>query len=717
MSAMPKLDPAIEKKIDKLMDSMTLEEKIGQMTQIHGGYPDHDEKARQGKIGSLLALRDPQRFNQLQKYAVESSRLKIPMLLGDDVIHGYRTIFPIPLAESCSWNPDLIENEASIAAKEASAYGIRWSFSPMVDIARDPRWGRIAEGSGEDPYLGSILAAAKVRGFQGNDLTNPEKVAACVKHFVGYGAAEGGRDYNTTEISVDSLWNVYLPPFKAAVEEGAATIMSAFNDLNGFPASGNSYTLTRILRDTWNFQGFVVSDWASIQQMVDHGFAEDDAESAYKALESGVDMDMACNVFPMHLPAAVKGGHVNIEHVDKAVRRILRVKYQLGLFEHPYAPEDRIPTSVMTPEHVQAARQAGRESIVLLKNQGSLLPLAKELGTLAVIGPLADNKPACLGCWIAEGKADEAVTVLEGIKAQVSKRTKVLYAQGCETNSQDETGFAAAVTLASQADAVVLVVGETSDMSGEAHSRAFLDLPGNQQKLVEAIQATGKPLVVVLMNGRPLAIPWIAEHVPAVVEAWQLGSQHGHAVADVLFGAFNPCGRLTTSFPRAVGQVPVHYNHKNSGRPTDLKNPMTVGYIDLPVTPQYCFGHGLSYTTFEYSDLQLSSPTLAIKGTLTISCEVKNTGKKAGVEVAQLYVRDMAGSMTRPVRELKGFVRVSLQPGETLRVHFTIEEQSLGYYHEGIDWAEWLVEPGLFKVWVGPSAAEGLEGSFHMVEK
>ncbi len=606
-----------------------------------------------------------------------------------------------------------------MAAQEARAAGTHWTFAPMVDICRDPRWGRIAEGSGEDPYLGSAMAAARVRGFQGRDLADGDALLACVKHFAAYGAAEGGRDYNTVDISEQTLREVYLPPFKAAVEAGVGSLMSAFNEINGVPATANSMTLRRILREEWGFGGLVVSDWTSITEMVDHGFAADEADAAEKALLAGVDMDMSSFSYRSHLADSVREGRISENLIDVAVRRVLSAKVRLGLFETPYADPRREQAVGLNEQNRQAAREVARSSMVLLKNEANLLPISAEIGSLAVIGPLADNRKDALGTWVFVGMSPnvvktlqgEVVTVLEGIRERVSPATKVRYAPGCTIKGRSTDGLAKAVELVRQSEVAVLVVGESEDMSGEAHSRSSLDLPGVQRELIQAVQATGTPVVVVLMNGRPLSIGWTAEHVPAILEAWQLGTECGHAVADVLFGDFNPRGRLPVTFPRSVGQVPIYYAHKNTGRPPSRKR-FTSKYIDLPSTPLFPFGFGLSYTEFEYHNLRLSAESITPDGQIEVSVEVENVGRRAGEEVVQLYIRDLVGSMTRPVRQLKGFRGVGLEPGEKKSVSFTLSARDLGFYNRRM---EYVVEPGAFKVWVGPNSVEGLEARFEVV--
>lgn len=696
---------------------MTLEEKLGQLQQL-GGHADgnyrqeHLDLVRRGLVGSFLNVLGARNTNELQRVAVEESRLKIPLLFGFDVIHGYRTIFPIPLGEASSWDPAAAERAAAVAAKEAAAAGLHWTFAPMVDIARDPRWGRIAEGAGEDPYLGAAMARARVLGFQGDDYSAPDKVIACAKHWVGYGAAEGGRDYNTADMSERTLREIYFPPFKAAVDAGAATIMSAFNDLNGVPASANPFTLSRVLRGEWGFQGFVVSDYEAIRELINHGLAANEAEAAQQALSAGVDMEMVSRLYGKHVPQLIRQGKLSEALVDQAVRRVLRIKFRLGLFDRPYADEARERAVILSPEHLAAAREIAARSMVLLKNEGELLPLSKQVGSIAVIGPLADDRQAPLGPWSADGRKEDVVTLLAGIKAKVSPATKIFYAKGCEIDGDSTEGFAEAVRIARQSDVVIVAVGESAEMSGEAASRSSLDLPGRQLDLVKAVHATGRPTVVVLMNGRPLAIGWIAENLPAILETWFAGIQAGNAIADVLFGDVNPGGKLPVTFPRTVGQVPIYYNHKNTGRPADLNNKYTSKYLDAPATPLFPFGFGLSYTRFRLTNLELSASTIPPDGRLTVSVEVENIGRRAGDEVVQLYIRDVAASVTRPVRELKGFERIALHPGERRRVRFTLGREQLGFYNREM---QFVVEPGEFRVMVGTSSVEGLEASFRVV--
>jgi len=702
----------LEKRIDALLSAMTLEEKAGQLVQYsHPDLRNAEDRIREGRIGSLLNIpADAEKANRLQAVAVKESRLGIPILFGFDVIHGFRTVFPIPLAESCTWDTEMAEQNARIAAREAAACGVRWSFAPMVDVARDPRWGRIAEGAGEDPFLGAAFASARVKGFQGDSLSHPESVAACAKHFVAYGGAEGGRDYNTVDCSELTLRNCYLPPFRAAVDAGAATLMSAFNDLNGVPASANAFTLTTILRQEWGFEGFVVSDWNSIGELIPHGAAALPEEAGLLAIRAGVDMDMEGGVYDRHLAGLVRSGKLDSALVDLAVRRILRVKFALGLFDNPYT-DPSLARSILSQSHLNQALESARRSIVLLKNEKDLLPLNKK-ASIAVVGPLADNRRGMLGSWSGRGSEKETVSVLEGIREKLGNSAAV-YAKGCDVRGVSRDGFEEAMRAAGQADVVIAVLGESADMSGEAGSRSDLGLPGVQEDLLKALVETGTPVVLVLVNGRPLALPWAAEHVPAILETWQLGIQHGRAAADVLFGDANPSGKLTASFPRATGQVPIYYNHKNTGRPPRGQFRFGSTYIDCLPTPLFPFGFGLSYTAFAYAGLRLSAETILPSGSIEISAEVTNTGNRSGDEIVQLYMRDPAASVTRPVRELRGFQKIRLQPGETRTVQFTLGPNDLGLYNTRM---EWVVEPGEFMVWIGQNSAEGLEGRFKVLE-
>jgi beta-glucosidase len=694
---------AAAQNLDSILRQMTLEEKLGQLNLLSAdgrASPQQLQLVRTGKLGGLFNVIGAENTTPVQRTAVTESRLKIPLLFGLDVIHGYRTIFPIPLGEASAFDPEAAEATARAAGLEAAAAGINWTYAPMVDIARDPRWGRIAEGSGEDPYLGSFLAAARVRGFQ-------QSIFATVKHFAGYGAAEAGREYNETEISERTMREIYLPPFKAGIDAGAASLMSAFNSIAGVPASGNAWLTDTVLRREWGFTGFVVSDWTSVAELIPHGVAGSLAEAGRRALTAGVDMDMMSSSYVDSLIPLVRSGAIPMAVVDSAVMRILRAKQRLGLFRDPY----RARPAPAAAELRALARRVSGESIVLLKNERSLLPLAKSTA-IAVIGPLADNKEEALGPWHTQGRAEDVVTVLQGIKAKVPAGTQVLYAPGAGIEDTSRAGFAAAVAAARQAKVAILVLGERGDMSGEAASRASIGLPGVQQQLLEAVAATGTPVVLVLMNGRPLIFEWAAEHVPAIVETWFLGVEAGNATADVLFGDVNPSGKLPVTFPRALGQVPVYYNHRNTGRPMQPQNKFSSKYIDVPNEPRYPFGFGLSYTTFAYRDLRLSTARARVSDTVTATVTVANTGTREGTEVVQLYVRDEVASVSRPVRELKAFRRVALRPNESRNVELRIAVRDLWFI--GLDMKP-VVEPGTFRVYVGPNSAEGQEAVFEVI--
>ncbi|HZU26910.1 MAG TPA: beta-glucosidase BglX [Bryobacteraceae bacterium] len=703
----------IEAGIHDLIAKMTIEEKLGQMSQssnLASPLSDKDrQEIRSGRWGSYLNAGTLSDKIEAQRIATKESRLGIPLIFGRDVIHGFRTVFPIPLGEAASWDPDLVRQAAHVAAVEASATGIHWVFAPMVDIARDPRWGRIAEGAGEDPYLGSAMAAAMVRGFQGPELGAPGSVAACVKHYVGYGAAEGGRDYNTAWIPEVLLRNVYLPPFRAARDAGAATYMSAFQDLNGVPASGNEFTLRHVLRDEWHFDGFVVSDWNSIAEMINWGYAADDADAAAKGVLGGVDMEMVSTTYYDHLKALIDAKRVDMRLIDEAVANILRVKFRLGLFDRP------IPAAATSRNSSDIATRLAEESAVLLKNAAGVLPLSKSLSRVAVIGPLADSPVDQMGTWVLDGKPEDVRTPLAALRGMLGE-SRVAWARGLQNPRDDSrSGFAAAVQAARSADAVVMFLGEDAGLSGEARSRAFLNLPGAQDALVDAIAATGKPIVGVIMAGRPLTFHAAAEKMNAVLYAWHPGTMGGAAIASLLFGDATPSGRLPVSFPRTVSQIPVYYNHMNTGRPPSedergvpLGTPIdpkgdTSRYIDVDVTPEYPFGYGLSYTTFQYSNLKMSG--------LTVSVDIANTGSRAGDETAQLYIRQLAASITRPVRELKGFQRVKLVPGEKRTVQFTLTRADLGFWNAK---GEFVTEPGQFQVWIAPDSAHGPRAEFRL---
>src|SRR5256714_1310531 len=710
----------IERKIDALLARMTLEEKLGQLQQLGGDVAGHANPglydiARRGLLGSTLGVRGAHNANDLQRAAVEGSRLKIPLIFGFDVIHGYRTIFPIPLGEAASFDPATAERSAYVAAAEARAAGVNWTFAPMVDIARDARWGRITEGAGEDTYLGAAFARARVRGFQGSDYSAQDRVVACAKHFVAYGAAEAGRDYNTVDMSEQRLREVYLPPFHAAVDAGVGTLMSSSNDLNGVPSSGNPFTLTRVLRGEWKFDGFVVSDYTSVQEMIAHGYAADGREAARLGLTAGVDMEMVSRLYNQNGAELLRQGKITAAQIDEAVRRILRVKFRAGLFEHPYVDEAREASVLLSAENRRAPPEGAARSMVLLKNERGVLPLDANVKSIAVVGALADSQQDMLGSWSGDGHKEDAVTLLAALREK-RPRARVKYARGCDVQCASADGFDEAVRAARDSDVTVVVAGESADMSGEASSRATLDIPGRQVDLIRAIHATGKPYVVVLMNGRPLSIGWLAEDSPAVLEAWFPGTEAGHALTDLLFCDLSPGGKLPATFPRAVGQEPLYYNHVNTGRPPDPNNHYSSKYLDVPWTPLFPFGHGLSYTTFRLSNLRLSAGVISAAGSLDVSVDVENTGARAGDEVVQLYTRDVAASRTRPVKELKGFQPVTLEPGERRTLHFTLAREQLGFYDQGV---RYVVEPGAFKVMAGRSSedAEMLEAGFEVTAR
>jgi beta-glucosidase len=732
-------DPSrpVAMRVNDLLKRMTLNEKIGQLEQASFGE-DPDKKfanqLRRGEVSSFLdgsaVIETPVMRNKLQRIAVEQSRLGIPLIFGHDVIHGFRTVFPIPLAQACAWEPELFERTQTIAAREAAAAGIDWTFAPMVDLARDPRWGRIAEGFGEDPWLGALDAAASVRGFQGTNVADTNRVVACLKHFVGYGAAEGGRDYNTTEISEYTLRNFYLPQFKAGVDAGAWTLMSAFNVLSGFPASANRHTLTEILRDEWKFPGYVVSDWESVEELIDHGVAADAAGAARLGITAGVDMEMVSTTYLDTLAQQIKAGKISESVVDEAVRRVLTVKFEKGLFDNPYVDEARCGTAFLRPDALALAREAAAKSCVLLKNEQSALPISKQTKKIALIGPFAADGEELVGPWFSRAHASDIVSLATGMREKLSNDAQLVIARGCSIIENGKirrhigdsskiqelaTGtneIAEAVAAADASDVVIMALGEPRDWSGEDASRTELGLSGRQMELFDEVVATGKPVIVVLFNGRPLAIPQIQEKAEAVLEAWFPGVQGGNGVADVLFGDVDPSGRLTTTFPFSVGQVPIHYNHFNTGRPGfgEYKG----NYADGPTLPLYPFGFGLAYTTFEYGKVRLSAPAMELGGTITADVEIKNSGARAGTETAQLYLRDIAASAgPRPVRELKSFQKILLQPGESHDVNFTISEKELGYYDAK---GNWLVEPGKYQLWIAKDSASGGPVEFQLVK-
>ena len=708
----------IDQKVEALLRQMTLEEKIGQLNQYTGDNaatgpitinPNKQAEIKQGLIGSMLNILGTKYTRQYQELAMQS-RLKIPLLFGQDVIHGYKTTFPIPLAEAASWDLEAMELTARIAATEAAAAGIHWTFAPMVDISRDPRWGRVMEGAGEDTYLGSKIAYARVKGFQGN-LGDVTSVMACVKHFAAYGAAVGGRDYNSVDMSNRMLWETYLPPFKAALDAGAATFMNSFNDLNGIPATGNAYLQRDILKEKWNFKGFVVSDWGSIGEMVNHGYAKDNKEAALAAITAGSDMDMESNAYRYHLAQLVKEKKVPMALIDDAVKRILRKKFELGLFDDPFKfnNEEREQKALNNPEHRKVARAMAAKSIVLLKNEKGILPLSKSTKTIAFIGPLVKEYKQNMGFWSVElpelDYTKEIVSQWDGLQNKVGKNTQLLYAKGCDIEGDNTEGFAEAIAVANQADVVILSIGERRDQSGEAKSRSNLRLPGVQEELVKAIQATGKPVVVLINAGRPLIFNWTADQVPAILYTWWLGSEAGNAIADVLFGDYNPSGKLPISFPREEGQIPIYYNHFNTGRPApnETATNYVSAYIDLKNSPKFPFGYGLSYTTFNYSDLQLSKKVMKKNETITVSFTLTNSGKFDGEEVVQLYLKDQVGSVVRPVKELRDFQKVFLKAGASQKITFTIDKEKLAFYNAKL---EWTPEPGTFEVQLGSSSTD-----------
>ncbi|MHA7059485.1 beta-glucosidase BglX [Aquimarina sp. M1] len=733
------LNQTVESKIDSLLSIMTLEEKIGQMNQYNGFWdltgPQPKEGAaakkyehlRKGWVGSMLNVRGVEDVKKVQKIAVEESRLGIPLIIGFDVIHGYKTMSPIPLAESASWDMDAIRKSAEVAALEASAAGINWTFAPMIDISRDARWGRVMEGGGEDPFLGAKIGMARIEGFQGNDLSANHTIAACAKHFAGYGFSESGRDYNTVDIGTSTLNNIVFPPFRAAVKANVKTFMNSFNELNGVPATGNKMLQRDILKGDWNFQGFIVSDWGSITEMIAHGYAKDGKGAAELAAIGGSDMDMESYLYVEHLANLVKEGKVKERFIDDSARRILRVKYELGLFEDPYkyCDENREKTVIGSKQNQEAVLDVAKKSIVLLKNDKKLLPLKKEGKKIALIGALASDKNSPLGSWRIAADDNTAVSVLEGM--QQYKGNSLVYAKGADVslgnttfvtetkiNTTNRSEFAEAVKVAKAADVVIIVLGEVGFQSGEGRSRTDLDLPGVQQDLLETVYEANKNVVLVLNNGRPLTIPWADKHIPAIVEAWQLGSQSGHAIAQVLYGDYNPSGKLPMSFPRSVGQVPIYYNYKNTGRPSEPAPNLVFWshYSDQKNSPLYAFGHGLSYTSFEYGNLNVTMENQTTSNAkINVSIDVTNSGEYEGKEVTQLYIRDLFASITRPVKELKGFEMISLKPGETKTVKFELDTETLGFYDNN---NQWIVEPGTFEVFVGGSSDKTIKSTFEL---
>ncbi|CAN5771242.1 beta-glucosidase BglX [soil metagenome] len=729
--------------VNNLMKKMTLDEKIGQLNLPGSGdivtgqasNSDIGKKIKEGSVGGLFNIKSIPKIRAVQKVAVEETRLKIPLIFGMDVIHGYQTTFPIPLGLSCTWDMAMVEQSARIAATEASADGINWTFSPMVDIARDPRWGRIAEGSGEDPFLGSAIAAAMVRGYQNGDLKNTSSVMACVKHYAMYGAAEAGRDYNTTDMSRVRMFNEYLPPYKAAVDAGAGSMMASFNEVDGIPATGNKFLMTDVLRKQWGFKGFVVTDYTGINEMTEHGMGDLQAVSAL-ALKAGIDMDMVGEGFLTTLKKSLKEGKVNQKDIDDACRLILEAKYKLGLFDDPYknCNEERAKNEIYTPAHIKAARTIASESFVLLKNQGNLLPL-KKAGTIALIGPLGDTKDNMPGTWSVATDFNLAVTVKAGLEKAVGNNAKILYAKGSNLmhdslyeqratmfgrglkrdNRTAEAMINEALAVANQSDVIVATLGESSEMSGESSSRTDIRIPDAQRELLEALLKTGKPVVLILFAGRPMVIKWESDNVPAILNVWFGGSEAGNAIADVVFGDVNPSGKLTTTFPQNVGQVPIYYAHKNTGRPLaegKWFEKFRSNYLDVSNDPLYPFGYGLSYTNFTYSDIKLSNTTIKGTQSLTASVTVTNAGTRDGKEVVQLYTRDMVGSIARPVKELKGFQKISVKAGESKTVSFTISAHDLKFYNSELKYA---AEPGDFKIFIGGNSRDVKEASFKLL--
>lgn len=718
-SLQSKEEESIEFKIDSLLSIMTVEEKIGQ-TVLYSSVEDvtgpvldknYTSYLKKGQIGAIFNATGSAFTRKLQKIAVEETRLGIPLIFGYDVIHGYKTIFPIPLGESSSWDLLLMELTANIAAKEASAEGLHWTFAPMVDVARDPRWGRVAEGAGEDTYLGSLIAKARVKGFQGNDLSDRYSIMACAKHFAAYGAAQAGRDYHTVDMSLNTLRETYLPPFKAAIDADVATFMTSFNELNGIPATGNEFLLKDILRKEWGFNGFVVTDYTSINEMIHHGNAENLKHAGEIAMNAGVDMDMQGGIYKNHMKASIEGKKIKLERLDEAVRDILRLKYQLGLFDNPYkyCDENAEAEIILHKDHLELAREAAKKSIVLLKNDNNVLPL-NDNTRVALIGPLADDQFHIIGNWAAKGDRDGvAVSVKEGFEAQNKKFT---YSKGCEIDDTDKSKFDEAIKIAKNADVAVMVMGESERMSGEAASRTDLKLTGVQQELIAAIKNTGTPVVLVLYNGRPLNLSYEHETVDAIVEAWFPGTSGGHSVTDVLYGDYNPSGKLTVTFPRNVGQVPLYYNMKKTGRPEDIEGAherYVSKYIDVPNSPLYPFGYGLSYTTFHYGKTVLSNNRLTEENSITVSTMITNTGKMMGEEVVQLYIKDRFGSITRPVKELKGFKKIKLRKGESKTVEFTITAEDLKFHNNEL---EFINESGDYDLFVAGSSDHQFTNSF-----
>jgi beta-glucosidase len=710
--------------VDGLIKKMTLDEKIGQISLFTSDWSttgpsmrnDYIELIKQGKTGSVFNAYTVDFVKELQRIAVEETRLHIPLLFGYDVIHGHRTIFPIPLGQASTWDTAMIEKVERVAAIEATAEGLNWVFAPMVDIARDPRWGRVMEGSGEDTFLGSLISAARVRGFQGESLSDNNSVIACVKHFAAYGAPQGGRDYHTVDMSERSLFEWYLPVYKAAMDAGAGSVMTSFNEIAGVPSTSNKWLLTDLLRDKWKFDGFIVTDYGSINELIQHGVASDPAHAAELSINAGVDMDMQGSAFLNEIAALVKSNKVSEETIDNAVRRILIAKYKLGLFDDPYryCDKKREAEEILTPAFREFAREVAAKSCVLLKNENKTLPIPADVKTIALIGPLADSKEDMLGFWSGAGQPDKCITLLDGLKNKVKSSVKILTVKGCNVNDDSLDEISKAVTAARNADFIILALGENRMMSGEAASRTDISLPGIQMKLAEAVIKTGKPSVTVLFNGRPLAIPDLDKTAPAILEVWFGGTEAGNGITDVLFGDVNPSGKLTMTFPRNVGQIPIFYNSKNTGRPINPENPYEKyksNYLDSPNTPIYPFGYGLSYTSFSYSDIKLNKESFGLSDKIIASVDVTNTGERNGEEIVQLYVRDLVGDVTRPVRELKGFKKVHLNKGETVNVTFMLSTGELSYYHQDMSFS---TDPGDFELFIGTNSVETKKISFNI---